>query len=74
MQTSIEGVFVAGDVCGITDVNGAADLAERQGARAGRSAAGITDAHAETLTPEAQSVSIPAVQYWQSWRSSLSKR
>ena len=72
MQTSIEGVFVAGDVCGIPDANGAADLAERQGARAGRSAAGITDAHAETLTPEAHSVSIPAIQYWQSWRSSLS--
>ena len=28
--------------------------------------------NAETLTPEAQSGSIPAVQYWQSWRSSLS--
>ena len=72
MQTSIEGVFVAGDVCGIPDVNGAANLAERQGSRAGRSAAGITDAYAETLTQEAQSGSIPAVQYWQSWRSSLS--
>ena len=74
MQTSIEGVFVAGDVCGIPDVNGAANLAERQGARAGGSAAGITDAYAEALTQEAQSGSIPAVQYWQSWRSSLSNR
>ena len=72
MQTSIEGVFVAGDVCGIPDINGAANLTERQGARAGRSAAGMTDVYAETLTPEAQSGSIPAVQYWQSWRSSLS--
>ena len=72
MQTSIEGVFVAGDVCGIPDVNGAANLAERQGARAGGSAAGITHAYAETLTQEAQSGSIPAVQYWQSWHASLS--
>ena len=72
MQTSIEGVFVAGDICGIPDINGTADLAERQGARAGRSDAGITDAYAETLTPEAQSGSIPAILYWQSWRSSLS--
>ena len=72
MQTSIDGVFVAGDVCGIPDVNGASDLSERQGVRAGRSAAGIIDAYAETLTPEAQSGCTPAVQYWQSWRSSLS--
>ena len=72
MQTSLDGVFVAGDVCGIPDVNGAVDLTERQGVRAGRSAAGITDEYAETLTPEAQSGSMPAVQYWQSWRSSLS--
>ena len=72
MQTSIDGVFVAGDVCGIPDMNGASDLSERQGALAGKSAAGITDAYAEALTQEAQSGSIPAVQYWQSWRSSLS--
>ena len=72
MQTSIDGVFVAGDVCGIPDMNGASDLSERQGALGGKSAAGITDAYAEALTQEAQSGSIPAVQYWQSWRSSLS--
>ena len=72
MQTSIDGIFVAGDVCGIPDVNGTPDLAERQGVRVGRSAAGITDTYAEALTPEVQSGSMPAVQYWQSWRSSLS--
>ena len=72
MQTSLDGVFVAGDICGIPDVNGAPDLAERQGVRAGRSAAGITDAYADALTPEAKSGPIPAVQYWQSWRASLS--
>ena len=74
MQTSIDGVIVAGDVCGIPDVNGAPDLAKKQGVRAGLSAAGIIDAYAETLTPEAQTGSIPVVQYWQSWRSSLSSR
>ena len=72
METSLEGVFVAGDVCGVPDANGAANLTERQGVRAGRSAAGITDEYADTLTPEVRSVSIPAVQYWQSWHSSLS--
>ena len=74
MQTSIDGVIVAGDVCGIPDVNGTPDLAEKQGVRAGLSAAGIIDAYDETLTPEAQTGSIPVVQYWQSWRSSLSSR
>ena len=72
MQTSIDGVIVAGDVCGIPDVNGAADLARRQGGRAGGSAAGITDAYGETLTQDVHPVSIPAVQYWQFWRTSLS--
>ena len=72
MQTSLDGVFVAGDICGIPDVNGAADLAGRQGERAGGSAAGITDAYGETLTQDVHPVSIPAVQYWQFWRTSLS--
>ena len=44
MQTSIEGVFVAGDVCGIADE----ETAKRQGARAGRVAAGEVDVAAES--------------------------
>ena len=72
MQTSIEGVFVAGDLCGIPDVNGTATLAERQGARAGRSAAGIHDGFSNILVHGPRADAQPAVQYWQSWRSSLS--
>ena len=72
MQTSIEGVFVAGDVCGIPDVNGTANLAERQGARAGRSAVGIHNGSSDILLHGPRADAQPAVQYWQSWRSSLS--
>ena len=72
METSLEGVFVAGDVCGVPDANGAANLTERQGARAGRSAAGIHDGFSDILVHGPRADAQPAVQYWQSWCSSLS--
>ena len=67
MQTSIEGVFVAGDVTGSVDEA----LAERQGVRAGRGAAGITEGVAEDLVSGMQNGSLPEVEYWESWRRSL---
>ena len=73
MQTSIEGVFVAGDVCGIVDVNGSgADFSVRQGAHAGRSTAGMTEGGVDSLAPRPGLGSRPAIEYWQAWHSSLS--
>ena len=73
MQTSIEGVCVAGEICGASDVGGPGrELAERQGARAGWSAAGVHNGTPDDLVPESRNGVQPAVEYWQAWRSSLS--
>ncbi len=67
MQTSIEGVFVAGDVCGIADE----ETAKRQGVRAGRGAAGEVDVAAESPVATHQNGDQSEVEYWESWRRSL---
>lgn len=67
MQTSIEGVFAAGDVSGVTDD----DLAERQGARAGRGAAGELEDSERLFVAAVKNGAQTEVGYWDSWRSSL---
>ena len=67
MQTSVAGVFAAGDVCGITDE----DIAERQGARAGRRAAGDMDAYDDQPMTSVKREIQYEVEYWESWRASM---
>lgn len=67
MQTSIEGVFAVGDVCGITDEN----AAERQGTLAGRGAAGVVAHATESLAATHKNGAQSEVEYWESWRRSL---
>ena len=67
MQTSIEGVYVAGDVCGAANT----ELAGIQGARAGRAAAGETHFSDENLSVSPLGDGLLEVDYWQSWRASF---
>lgn len=69
MQTGIEGVFVAGDVCGVTDE----ETAARQGALAGRGAAGAADTAAEATVASRRNEARSQVSYWESWRTSLTR-
>ena len=67
MQTSIEGVFVAGDVCGTAGE----ETAKRQGVLAGRGAAGVVDENTQCLAPVTKNAAQSEVEYWESWRRSL---
>ena len=67
MQTSIEGVFAAGDLCGIIHE----PLAESQGSRAGRGAAGTLDSSARQLVTPSEKAAQSEVEYWESWRCSM---
>ena len=67
MLTSIEGVFAAGEVCATISQ----EMAERQGARAGRAAAGILDGSDNLIEASAKNGSRSEVEYWESWRASL---
>lgn len=68
MQTSIEGVFAAGEVCGIINK----EMAEWQGARAGKGAAGVSDGSDNLVGVATKNGIQSEVDYWMSWRSSLS--
>ena len=66
-QTSVEGVFAAGDACGIVEEA----IAERQGARAGRGAAGGLDGADNLIGDSAENDAQSEVEYWESWRSAM---
>ena len=67
MLTSIEGVYVAGDVCAAANM----ELASRQGVRAGKAAAGVTDITDDELASSSYADGLSEVNYWQSWRASF---